>query len=312
MNIFLTGATGFIGSHLARRLVGEGHTVHALVRPGSDLWRIRDILPALRLVQGDLLAPEGVTEQLAAVQPELCLHLAWYAVPGRYLTALENLAMLSASLRLAGDLAQVGCRRLVVTGTCFEYNTDVGRLAEDSATRPRHLYSACKLALLHVLQQLSLDTGLEVAWPRVFYLYGPGEDERRLVPSVVLSLLRGQPARLTSGEQVRDFLHVADVAAAIWAVAQSGLRGPVNIGSGHPVAVRALAETIGALLQRPDLLNFGALPQAEADPPVVYADNRRLVEGADWAPRFDLEEGLRDTIHWWQERVLVAAPSAER
>ena len=300
MKVFLTGATGFIGSHIARLLVREGCEVHALIRDNSDLWRIDDILPQLHPVRCDLLSLDGLDAHIARIRPDLCLHLAWYAVPGKYLAAEENLAMLTASLHLASCLQKNGCRRFIGAGTCFEYDTSAGCLSEESPTRPGSLYAASKLALQTVLQQYAGVTGMEVAWVRLFYQYGPFEDERRLVPSVIASLLRSQEARITKGEQIRDYLHVEDVASAIWAVARSGLTGPVNIGSGQPVATRDIVARLGAILGRPELIMSGALPYNESDPMFICANNHRLKENTGWAPRYTLEQGLRQTVDWYR------------
>lgn len=303
MKVLLTGATGFIGSHLARLLVSQGCDVYALVRANSDLWRIKDIEARLHLVYGDLLAPDSI--QLAPLHLDLCIHAAWYVEPGRYLTAQENLSMLSASLRLASELARAGCPRFIGIGTCFEYNVSLGYLGEESQTKPQSLYAASKLALQSVLEQFASNSEMSLAWLRLFYQYGPLENRQRLVPAIICALLQNQPARVTKGEQVRDFLHVEDVAAAIWAVAQSNLSGPVNIGSGRPVAVRDIVTKIGAMLNRPELIELGALPYNPADPMFICANNRKLVEGTGWTPRYDLEQGLQQTIAWWQRYLGV-------
>jgi nucleoside-diphosphate-sugar epimerase len=303
MKVFLTGATGFIGSHTARLLVHEGCEVYALIRKNSDPWRINDIITRLRPVQCNLMSFDELDAHLARIRPELCIHLAWYAVPGKYLASKENLALLSASLNLASSLQNHGCRRFIGVGTCFEYDTSQGCLSEESPVRPGNLYAASKLALQIVLEQFAGISGMEVAWPRLFYQYGPFEDERRLVPSVICSLLRNRQARVTKGEQVRDYLHVEDVASAIWAVARSGLTGPVNIGSGQPVAMGDIVARIGAILGRPELILPGALPYKASDPMFIYADNCRLKENTNWAPRYSLEKGLQHTVDWWRRRL---------
>ena len=303
MKVLITGATGFIGSHVTRLLLSNGCEVYAVVRESSDLWRIKDVVPLLHLVRYDLLAFDELDLQMERIRPDICIHLAWYAVPGKYLTAHENLSVLSASLHLASRLASLRCKKLVVAGTCFEYDTSLGYLSENSSTKPCSLYAACKLALQVVLEQLSSTADMKVAWLRFFYQYGPFEDERRLVPSVILSLLRNQEAKVTLGEQIRDYLHVEDVAAAIWAVVKSNLVGPVNIGSGKPVTVREIVTTIGSILNRPELIALGALPYSSSDPMFVCANNRRLTENTDWAPRFGLEQGLHHTIEWWHSRL---------
>lgn len=300
MKILLTGATGFIGSHVARLLVRKEHAVYAVIRPGSDTWRINDVMASLQVASCDLSEFGELDVQLEAIRPDVCIHLAWHMTPGRALAATENINSLTDSLFLAERLANTGCKKLVVAGTCFEYDTAQGYLSETSLTNARNLYAASKLALHTVLEQFSGITEMEVAWLRFFYLYGPFEDERRLVPSIILSLLNNQEAKATRGKQVRDYLHVEDAAAAIWAIIESDLDGVVNIGAGHPVTVREIVSKIGEQLGRPELLAFGALDYRPGDPMFICANNRRLVENTTWIPRFDLDQGLAQTINWWR------------
>lgn len=303
MRVLVTGAAGFIGAHVAAHALGAGHEVHALVRASTDLTRLRALAPSARLVHGDLLDPATFDDALRAIGPELVVHCGWYVAPGKYLTAEANFDFVAAGVRLARRLADLGCRRLVALGTCFEYDTGFGYLSERTPTKSATPYAACKIALQLMLDQVGALTGLEVAWARIFYQYGPFEQPGRLVPAIIQQLLAGREARATGGEQVRDFLHIADVASAIWAIAESPLTGPVNVGSGRPVTVREIVTTIGEIVGRPDLLALGAIPYNPADPWFICADTRKLVGQTGWAPRYGLEDGLRQTIAWWQGEI---------
>ncbi|NLF12099.1 MAG: NAD(P)-dependent oxidoreductase [Anaerolineaceae bacterium] len=306
MRVFITGAGGFIGSQLARLLLREGCEVSALLRAESDPWRIRDILPDLQVVKGDLLDPrQSWGERLEAIRPEACFHLAWYAEPGKFVSSPRNLQYLSASLGLATRLAEAGCHKLMIAGTFSEYDQSLGYLAEDSALKPNTLYGATKAALYQGLALWASAAGVELVWPRIFSVYGPGEHEKRFVPAVIIAALRGESTRLTPGEQLRDYLHVADVAGALWAVAQSSLTGPVNIGSGQPLAIRDLATRIGTILRRPELIRLGDLPYREGDPMFVCANTQLLKRATGWTPQHDLESGLRDTIEWWRGKLGI-------
>jgi nucleoside-diphosphate-sugar epimerase len=295
VKVLLTGGAGFIGSHVARQLIREGHEVHALVRAQTDLWRVEDIRSNLRLVVGDILDSSFF---LNPSSYDVCIHLAWYVEPGKYLHAPQNKDWVKASMRLARLLQDMGCRRFVGAGTCFEYAQSDESLSETNATAPSTVYTQSKLDLFAALQSLDM----EVVWLRFFYQYGPYEDPRRFVPVVINSLLRGQEAKLVPGDRRRDYLHIEDDTSAVTAVAQSKLTGAVNIGSGVPVTVREIGLKIGELLGKPKLVKLAALPYSLTEPMHIVADNTKL-RSTGWKSRYDLASGLRQTIDWWKRRV---------
>lgn len=304
MKVLVTGATGFVGSHLVRHLVEKGCEVYVIHRQESNLWRIADLVSQVQLISCDLL---NLTDEnnLPNIKFDVCIHAAWYAVPGKYLAAQENISFLNATLALATKLQELGCEHFIGIGSCFEYDTSLGYLSETSPTKPQHLYSASKLATQLVLEQWAKVSGTKFTWIRLFYQYGAFEDQKRLVPSVINSLLQQNPVQLTLGEQVRDFLHIEDVAAAIYAIAQAELLGIVNVGSGQPVTVREIAGAIGKILGNSELLDFGAIPYSPSDPKFICANNYRLRQETSWTPRYTLETGLIETIDWWK-KVLVS------
>ena len=303
MRVFLTGATGFVGSHVARLLVRQGHEVHALVLGGDaeeDLAKERLGAEGSQVVRvrGDLLDPSSYAAVLEKERFEACVHLAWYANPKDYLSARVNVDLLNASAQLGARLVDLGCRRLVMAGTCFEYDVSFGLLSESTALRPRHLYSTCKRALFEVMSHLTASSATSFAWGRLFFLYGPHESRGRLVPAVIDALLSGEDARVTTGEQFRDFMHVADAAAAIVHVLEHDeLSGPVNIATGQPVRVRDVVETIAGTLDMKDRVAWGAVQARPNDPAFVCADVTKLRESG-FRPNFDLASGLADTITW--------------
>ena len=246
----------------------------------------------------DLLDGHATARFVDALRPARLLHLAWYAEPGAFWESPENERWLGASMRLLEAFAAAGGTRAVVAGTCAEYDwSETGLLSERSTpVAPRSAYGRAKNALRTAAGEL----GLSLGWGRVFFLYGPHEDERRLVASVARAVLSGRPARTTHGAQVRDFLHVADVADAFAALLDSGAEGPVNVGSGEGVSVADVVRRIAKLAGRDDLVELGALEAAPDDPPSLVADAARLHDEVGWRPSRSLDDGLRDTLEWWR------------
>lgn len=299
--VFLTGATGFIGSHAAKALLDAGNEVHALIRPGAATARIADLLSRLHVIDGSMDDLASVSARLDALRPDICVHLAWYAEPGKYLTSTLNMDHLRFTLDLALAMSKAGCRRFVGAGTCLEYDTADGTLNESTRIAPRTLYAATKYAAYSMIRDLTAARGMEFAWMRFFYQFGPFEHPARLVPAVILGLLRGERVAVSSGEQQRDFLHIDDVAGAVAAITTGNVFGAVNIGSGVPVSVRDIVARMRVLMGKTDLIDYGAIPQRTGDPAYIVAGNGKLLS-TGWKPRFDLDAGLAETIDWWRSQ----------
>ncbi|MDQ3816022.1 MAG: NAD(P)-dependent oxidoreductase, partial [Armatimonadota bacterium] len=280
-------------------LLASGYEVHAVSSKslpeatGEVCWH-----------QADLLDPAQVTALMAAVQPTHLLHFAWFVVPGAFWTAPENLRWVQASLDLLQAFARHGGERIVMAGTCAEYDWKYGYCSEDvTPLVPTTLYGTCKNALHMMLDAYAGQVGLSYAWGRIFFPYGPGEPPIRLVASVIQAILQGKTTHCSHGLQIRDFLHVQDVADAFVALLQSHVEGPVNIGSGCPVAIKEVVIKIAERLDRPDLLCLGAKPTPPDEPPLLVADVRRLRQEVGWSPQYDLDRGLKQTINWWKDRL---------
>jgi nucleoside-diphosphate-sugar epimerase len=297
--VLVTGAAGFIGSHCLVPLLQRGYEVHAvstksgMKTDSSIIWH-----------QADLLDGSAGEHLLKTVRPTHLLHLAWYVVPGKLILSDLNFDWVHSSMELLRGFQQQGGRRVIMSGSSYEYDWKYGYCHETrTPTVPNTIYGACKHALEAMVQSFCQAKGLSHAWPRVFFLYGPNEHPDRLVSSVIRSVLQGQEARCSHGKQIRDYLHVQDVAEAIVSVLDSGVEGAVNIGSGTAVMLRDMILTIGRLLGREDLLKLGAIPSRANDVPLVVADVERLVNEIKWQPRFSMEEGLKHTVDWWRHTL---------
>jgi nucleoside-diphosphate-sugar epimerase len=309
MRVLVTGAAGFIGSHVTERLLQESHSVCAAVSSHQSAERLRGLESQLLMVPVDLRNSVAVRQLISDFRPECAIHLAWYAVPGKYWSAPDNLDCVAMSLSLAQALSEAKCRRLLAVGSCAEYDWNCGFLSEDGTPlRPRTVYGASKNATREVLGTYCEDVCMSFAWARLFCLYGPGEAPARLVPSVTCALLRGEIARCTQGNQWRDFLHVEDVASALWAVAKSDFNGAVNVASGEPVRVSEIFGKIGKVLGKPENIAPGALPLDRDQPHLIVGDIRRLSTEVGWHPSISLDDGLHQTVEWWRTRECQPQP----
>lgn len=265
--ILLTGATGFVGRQILRALGEHGARVRAVVRQAKTIAST----PAL---EGVVASPD-IFRESATWWADACrgvdtvIHAAWYAEPGHYLQSPKNSECLAGTLTLGQGAIDAGVRRFVGIGTCFEYDLSAGHLAVQTPLRPTTPYAQAKVDAFNALARLLPPHGIAFAWCRLFYLYGEGEDARRLVPYLRARLQAGEPVELSSGAQVRDFLDVCEAGRLIADAALGARQGPINICSGNPITVRALAERIADDYGRRDLLHFGTRPDNLTDAPVV-------------------------------------------
>lgn len=294
--VLLTGATGFIGRHVLAPLRARGFDVHAVGR------RPAAAVDGLRWHHADLLAPGAAAALVDVVRPTHLLHLAWYVQPGAFWTSPENLRWVGASLELVRAFREGGGTRAVLAGTCAEYEWGAAQACVERGTPtvPATLYGACKDSLRRIVEAYGRTAEMSSAWGRIFLLYGPHEPPGRLVSSVAAALVNGEVARCSHGEQVRDFLHVADVADAFAALLASDVTGPVNIASGTPVRLKDVIHELARRAGASDRVQLGAVPAPANDPAVLTASVARLRDEVGWAPAHDLGSGLDDTLAWWR------------
>jgi nucleoside-diphosphate-sugar epimerase len=294
--VLLTGATGLIGRHCLEPLLRSGYDVHTVsTRPSSTNP------PGFYTHQADLLEPAQVAALLANVQPSHLLHLAWYTQPGAYWTSLENIRWVQASLDLLQAFVAHGGRRVVMAGSCAEYDWSHGYCAERiTPLRPATMYGKAKHALQLLEDAFAEQAQISAAWGRIFFLYGPHEYPERLVAAVTRALLQKQPACCSHGNQIRDFMYVQDAADAFVALLESDVRGAVNIASGAPITLKQIIFHIADMLARRELVQLGALPAPVGEPPLLVANIDRLANEVGWRPAYELERGLEQTVRWWQ------------
>jgi len=314
---FVTGATGFVGSHLVRRLVRDGARVHALCRATSDPWRLADVRGRVTLHDGDVLDPDGLRRIVRVVAPTQVFHLAAAAMVAGAAGSARTLvdANLLGAVNLIDACDGVGYRGLVNTGDAFEYGPTAGPLRESAACQPDTLVGITKLAATLHATAVARGRGRPIVTLRPFSAYGPDDHPRRLVPRLIGAALAGTAVELSRPDIARDWIYVEDlVELYVEAGCTPAAMGHVfNAGSGREEDIAGIAATVHRLVGAAAELRWGAFPAAPHDAHHWVADMRRTFETFAWRPRTSLERGLGATIAAMARRAEVAgAPAGPR
>jgi nucleoside-diphosphate-sugar epimerase len=293
--VILTGASGFIGRQMVAPLLERGFRVHAVsqIAPTEDL-----IFENVVRHRVNLLDEGETTAMCEKIKATHLLHFAWYVEHGKFWNAPENKIWLGASRRLIEQFKASGGERIVAAGTCAEYEWGKDRFLSEEKTplKPQNFYGECKLEL----QKTLAETEISQAWGRVFFLFGEYENPRRLVASVINSLVQNEYADCSHGRQIRDFMYVRDVSDAFAALLDSDIQDAVNIASGKARTIKEIILQAADLLGKRELIRFGKIAAAENEPESIVADTRRLREELGWTERYGIERGLEQTIEFWK------------
>ncbi len=299
--VLITGGAGFIGKHILTPLIQRNYEVHVVSSRTTSLSR-NDII----LHQSDLLDCNQHQTLINKIRPTHLLHAAWYTENGKFWEAIENVYWLKATISLAEAFYKSGGQRLLGVGTCAEYDWTDGLCIEGKTSEnPSSLYGKVKKSAYDCLHALNQTYASSFAWGRIFFPYGPEEDKKRLIPYVISTLLNGNEAKCTHGNQLRDFLHVSDMGDALAAVLDSNIRGPINIGSGHAITIREIVTTIAQKLNREKLVLFGSIPEPAHSPQKILADVNKLKNEVGWSPKLSLDDGLISAISWWRNLETI-------
>jgi nucleoside-diphosphate-sugar epimerase len=300
MRAFITGATGFLGSHLMELLVREGAAVAILLRPGGNPWRIRELLSRVEIIEGDLAAEKSWEADLARFTPDTVFHLGWHGVGNRHRNDEEQWERnVHGSVALARLAKRLGCRALVGLGSQAEYGPHEGAVSETAATAPTTLYGAAKLAAFHLCRVTLQASKVRFAWLRLFSCYGPKDNPEWLLPSLISALFQRKRPALTAGRQLWDYLYVTDAVRAMACVgACDRAEGAFNLGSGTAFPLRWIVETVRDMIDPFLPLGFDEVPYRPDQVMHLEADISRLRQLTGWKPQVALTDGLANTVRW--------------
>jgi nucleoside-diphosphate-sugar epimerase len=275
----VTGAGGFVGANLVRRLLVDGCDLVALVRPGGDPWRLQGI--DVDVVEGDVRddLPGGF---------DLVFHLAAH---GAYSWQQDEGVIHDTNVGGTENALRAG-RRVVVAGSSSEYGLKPYAPSEDEPLEPNSAYAAAKAEAT----ALAVARGAVVL--RLYSAYGPWEEPNRLIPTLLARGLAGKLPPLVSPGVARDFVHVDDVCEAFVRGADAQPGRVFNVGSGRQTTVADVVEAARRLLDLDVEPEWGSMPDRRWDTETWVANAQRIRDELGWEARISLEEGLTRTLEW--------------
>ncbi len=303
MKLFITGASGFVGSHTMRVALDAGHTVVGTVSPGNPALRLSAFAGRFNRETLDPRDTAAMADAVARHRPDAVIHIGWSGVSNRARNDRMQLTdNIETSCALVEAAAAAGVSAFIGVGSQGEYGAG-STMREDTVPAPTTLYGAAKVAAMVLTRQLAEQAGMRHAWLRLFSTYGPGDNDGWLIPMLITEMLAGRRPRTTLGTQCWDWLHVEYVARGLLAAATAATAsGVFNLGSGQAVPVRTVIERIRDLTAPGMELIFGEVPFRADQVMHMQADITRLVEATGWRPRIGIEVGLAETVAWYRGR----------
>jgi nucleoside-diphosphate-sugar epimerase len=301
MRVFVTGGTGFIGAHVVKKLESEGDTLLLLSRGSKATYSLLNIPKTVNIISGDLSDINSWKEKVERFQPQATIHMAWEGLPDYgYKTSIRNLKY---GLDFVTMLAELGCKRVITTGSCWEYGRKYEKLSEDITPISNNAFTAAKNALHWMGREIAKENNMQFIWTRLFYVYGPGQREASLIPYIIKCVSEGKKPEIKTLSARNDFIYVEDVAEAISMLVKNCKQsGVYNIGSGYSTSIQQIIEVIydEFYLQ----YNVASTPQNDS---IVdfWADISRIKRDTGWKPKIGIQEGIKKIINHYHEITSI-------
>lgn len=285
--VLLTGATGLIGKYAIKPLLDLNYEIWAVSTSKEGFEN------GVNWIKANLLDLKSIKSVFEKAKPQYLLHFAWDTTAGTYLESNLNFDWVQSSLEMLKQFHAQGGKRAVFAGTCFEYEFSNLPLKEDGKLNPTHTYSKCKNHLHNLAEIFCAKNNISFGWGRIFYVYGEGEQEKRLIPFVIKALKEGKEFSTASGDLIKDYLFAGDIAEGFVKFLDSKVEGSVNICTGEPVKIKDIVNLIAKKLGKENLVKFEVDAEKIKDQPqIIIGDSTRLTNEVKYKPSHTLEEGI--------------------
>jgi UDP-glucose 4-epimerase len=301
MRILVTGASGFLGTPLLCRLQEKGHTILALSRGPLSIQLEEQII----WLQADLQKPEEYQEPIRNFLPEAVIHLAWTGLPVLNLTNARS--SVSQTIKLFDFLVRLKCcRKFLMAGSCWEAGITRGSCHEQDYCRDGSDFVRAKNQIRRWIEEKSKTADFVFAWMRIFYVYGPRQLPKCLIPTIIRALCRGQPPKLEMPLSAHDFVFIDDIVEAFVRAVELDFRsGVFNLGSGRPTSVIKICELVEKLLSGESRLTreIGPISSQYGTEIKFWANIESARRELGWTPQIDIQTGIAKSVEWFQHHA---------
>ncbi len=304
--VVVTGAAGFIGANVARRLLDDGYEPTLLTGPGSDCWRLAEVEGSAPVVQLDLADGDAVATVVSAARPEWILHLAAH---GAYSWQTDRAAILRTNVVGTANLLEAARRAnveaFVNTGSSSEYGLKGTAPAEDDPVEPNSAYAVAKASATMLCRHVAAVDGLNVCTLRLYSAYGPWEEPKRLIPALAVEGLHGRFPPLVDPQTARDFVWVGDIVDAYVLAARAVHAEPgavYNVGTGTQTTVGEAAEIARSVLGVEAMPRWGSMAARSWDTDCWVADSSKIRQTLNWRPTRGFREGFEELASWFRAK----------
>lgn len=308
--VLVTGATGFVGSNLVRRLIYEGHEVHIINRESSNKWRIRDILPNLNEHIVDLLERDRLKALLEQINPDVIFHLATIGIHGGIQSPEKEVieTNLFGTMNLINACENIKYRCFVNTGSSSEYGPKKGSMKENDVCEPINVYGISKCAATLYGNFIARTKVKPIIAFRLFAPFGPYDDKSRLMTYAIMNALQNKPLMLANPDAVRDYIYIDDVLDLYLQSIEiaSELKGETfNVGSGSQITVLHIVNKIIEITNTNSEIKWNSFSGRSHDTEKWEADIEKVIRSFNWRPKYYIDDGIRQTISWFKNNLKL-------
>lgn len=305
--VLVTGATGFVGANLVRRLIRDNYEVHILTRETSNLWRIKEIYSELIDWKVDLKEKETLKKVLKKIKPDYIIHLAIYG--GRpYEQDVDEIinSNFLGTVNLIEATRDINYKVFVNTGSSSEYGSKKEKMQENMICEPNTVYGIAKVGATLYCNYEASKNNKNIGTIRLFSPFGDFEDKGRLFPDIILSLLENKNVNLANPEAVRDFIYIEDVIDLYMEIIKKNLniKGEIfNCGYGQQHSVKYIADKIKKYLNSEKELKYGKVEGRSFDTNTWESDLTKIKDKLLWYPKLDFDYSIEKACEWYKKNI---------